>query len=196
MPLSIQAKILRTLQNNKIRRLGGNQTIRVNVRFIAATNKDLADLIRRNQFREDLYYRLNAAVLSLPSLRERKEDVPLLVGHFLAEHGTAGGKEVTPEVMTRFMEYEWPGNVRELKNVVNYAAAMSTGERIGMEDLPMHFLEGARSAGAGNIRQDAERDLILKILQSTRYNRSRSAELLNMSRKTLYSKMVKYGLNG
>ena len=189
MPLGIQAKILRFLQDREIRRLGGNETIRVNVRFIAATNKDLADLIRKGQFREDLYYRLNAAVLSLPSLRERRNDVPLLVEHFLA-----GGK-VTEDVMERFLQYEWPGNVRELKNVVTYAAAMSSGDRIGMEDLPVHFLESARTEDGGNIREDMERSLILKVLQSTKYNRSRAAEILNMSRKTLYTKMVKYDLS-
>ncbi len=131
MPLSIQAKILRTLQDKEIRRLGGNQTIRVDVRFIAATNKDVAELIGKGQFREDLYYRLNAAVLSLPPLRERREDVPLLVEHFLA-----AGKAVSPDVMERFLRYDWPGNVRELKNVVTYAAAMCSGSMIEAEDLP------------------------------------------------------------
>ncbi len=195
MPLSIQAKILRTLQNSEIRRLGGSETIKVDVRFIAASNKDLAELIAKDLFREDLYYRLNAAVLSIPPLRDRRNDIPILVEHFLAESGRAAEKEMTPEVMARFMEYEWPGNVRELKNVVSYAAAMSSGGRIGMEDLPVHFLDEDHDAGTRNIREDMERGLILKMLQSTKYNRSRTAELLNMSRKTLYSKMVKYGLN-
>ncbi len=190
MPLSIQAKILRTLQDREIRRLGGNQTIRVDVRFIAATNKDLAELISKGQFREDLYYRLNAAVLSLPPLRERREDIPLLVGHFLA-----AGQEVTAAVMEKFLQYDWPGNVRELKNVVTYAAAMCSGNRINAEDLPVHFLESSRARDGGNIREDMERALILKVLQSTKYNRSRAAEILTMSRKTLYSKMAKYGLN-
>ncbi len=190
MPLSIQAKILRALQDREIRRLGGNETIRVNVRFIAATNKDLQELIRKGQFREDLYYRLNAAVLSIPSLRERPRDIPLLVAHFLAP-----GREVTPEVMDRFVRYEWPGNVRELKNVVTYAAAMCSGDRIGVEDLPVHFLESTATRDGANIREDVERSLILKVLQSTRYNRSRAAELLGMSRKTLYTRMAKYGLN-
>jgi two-component system, NtrC family, response regulator AtoC len=190
MPLSIQAKILRTLQDREIRRLGGNQTIRVNVRFIAATNKDLAELISKGQFREDLYYRLNAAVLSLPSLRERRQDIPLLVEHFLA-----AGKTVSADVMERFLQYDWPGNVRELKNVVTYAAAMCSGTRIETEDLPVHFLESSRAKDGGNIREDMERSLILKVLQSTKYNRSRAAEILNMSRKTLYTKMAKYGLN-
>jgi DNA-binding NtrC family response regulator len=190
MPLSIQAKILRTLQDKEIRRLGGNQTIRVDVRFIAATNKDVAELIGKGQFREDLYYRLNAAVLSLPPLRERREDVPLLVEHFLA-----AGKAVSPDVMERFLRYDWPGNVRELKNVVTYAAAMCSGGMIEAEDLPVHFLDISRGKDGGNIREDMERSLILKVLQSTKYNRSRAAEILNMSRKTLYSKMAKYGLN-
>jgi DNA-binding NtrC family response regulator len=203
MPLSIQAKILRTLQNNEIRRLGGSDTITVNVRFIAATNKDPEEMIRKGQFREDLYYRLNTAVLLIPSLRERREDIHLLVEHFLADRSTGASsaaghsvlKQVSAEVMARFLHYEWPGNVRELKNVVTYAAAMSSGERIELQDLPLHFLEGAQTAGEGNIREDMERALILKVLQSTKYNRSKTAELLAMSRKTLYTRMVKYGLN-
>ncbi len=190
MPLSIQAKLLRTLQDREIRRLGGNQTIRVDVRFIAATNKDLAELIRKGQFREDLYYRLNAAVLSLPPLRERRDDIPLLVEHFLA-----AGRAGSADVMEKFLQYQWPGNVRELKNVVTYAAAMCSGNSINSEDLPVHFLESSRAPDGGNIREDMERSLILKVLQSTKYNRSRAAEILNMSRKTLYTKMAKYGLN-
>jgi DNA-binding NtrC family response regulator len=195
MPLGIQAKILRTLQNNEIRRLGGSATIKVDVRFIAATNKDLVDLTRKNLFREDLYYRLNAAVLSVPALRERKGDIPLLVEHFLSERAVNGRKELAPEVAARFQAYDWPGNVRELKNVVNYATAISLNERIEMEDLPAHFLGEGYAAEPADIRQEMERDLIVRVLQSTRYNRSRTAEILNMSRKTLYSKMAKYGLN-
>jgi DNA-binding NtrC family response regulator len=203
MPFSIQAKILRALQNSEIRRLGGNATIKVDVRFIAATNKDLPALIGEGAFREDLYYRLNAAVLSVPPLRERKDDIPVLVGHFLSAdslggRGSPGGrgrKELSPEAMARLLEYGWPGNVRELKNVVSYAAAMSSGDRIGVEDLPVPFLHVPRGAGEGGIREDMEREMIVKILQSTKYNRSRAAEILNMSRKTLYSKMAKYGLN-
>jgi two-component system response regulator AtoC len=189
MPFSIQAKILRALQNSEIRRLGGNATIKVDVRFVAATNKDLAALIGEGSFREDLYYRLNAAVLKVPPLRERRGDIPLLVEHFLSER-----RELTAEAMAMLADYDWPGNVRELKNVVSYAAAMSSGERIGVEDLPAPFLEAPRASGGG-LRQDMERDMIVKILQTTRYNRSKTAEILNMSRKTLYSKMVKYGLN-
>ena len=198
MPLGIQAKILRTLQNNEIRRLGGSETIRVDVRFIAATNKDLGGLMEKNLFREDLFYRLNAAVLTVPPLRERKDDIPLLVEHFLAEHhhsSPGARKEVAPEVLARFLDHSWPGNVRELKNTINYSAAMSAGERIGMADLPVSFLDGGLNATPRNIREDMEKHLILRTLQSTNYNRSRVAQLLNMSRKTLYNKMERYGIN-
>lgn len=198
MPLGIQAKILRTLQNNEIRRLGGNETIRVDVRFIAATNKDLGMLIEKNLFREDLFYRLNAAVLTIPPLRERKEDIPLLVEHFLAEYpdSSLGARtEVAPEVLACFLDYAWPGNVRELKNTINYSVAMSSGDRLGMEDLPVSFQNGGLNSTPRNIREDMEKSLILKMLQSTNYNRSKVAQLLNMSRKTLYNKMERYGIN-
>jgi len=197
MPLAIQAKILRTLQNSEIRRLGGSQTIHVDVRFIAATNKDLSDLIRKGLFREDLYYRLNTAVLSIPPLRERREDIPLLVDHFLAANGGSdpvSRREVAPEVLARFLEYGWPGNVRELKNTVNYALAMCSGSRIEIDDLPAAFLDGTHETAHRNIREDMERSLILRTLQGTRFNRSRSAQILKMSRKTLYNKMQRYGL--
>jgi DNA-binding NtrC family response regulator len=201
MPFAIQAKLLRALQNSEIRRLGGNATVKVDVRFVAATNKDLCGLIAEGRFREDLYYRLNAAVLSVPPLRERTEAIPLLIAHFLSEGSRGGGaspgggKEFSPEAMARLLEYGWPGNVRELKNVVGYAAAMSSSDRIGVEDLPMPFLHHARGSSEGGVRQEMEREMIVKILQSTKYNRSRAAEILNMSRKTLYSKMERYGLN-
>ena len=204
MPLSIQAKILRTLQNNEIRRLGGSETIRVNVRFIAATNNDLAELIRKNLFREDLYYRLNAAVLIDPRpegpagrysppgrafprrafpRRARRSREPG------TQRGDSRGDGAVPGVR---MAGERPGAEERRATTPRRCPR---GERIGMEDLPVHFLDEARGAGAGNIREDMERSLILKILQTTKYNRSKTAELLNMSRKTLYSKMVKYGLN-
>jgi DNA-binding NtrC family response regulator len=198
MSLGIQAKILRTLQNSEVRRLGGSETIRVDVRFIAATNKDLGKLIEKNLFREDLYYRLNTAVLTVPPLRERKEDIPLLVNHFLDEHLRSNPemrKEVTPTVLARFLEYSWPGNVRELKNILNYAIAMSSTNQINAEDLPVSFPDDGLSSPTGNIREDMERQLILSMLQSTNHNRSKAAVLLRMSRKTLYNKMERYGIN-
>ncbi len=197
MPLTIQAKILRTLHNHEIRRLGGDRTITVNVRFIAATNKNLAALIENASFRKDLFYRLNTAVLHLPPLRQRKEDIPLLVEHFLAEAARLNDtavKTLTNNVLEGFLDYDWPGNVRELKNTVNYAAAISSTDRIELEDLPPAFAPTQPRHPAENIRAEVEKNLILKMLQKTNYNKKKSAELLNMSRKTLYNKLEKYGI--
>ena len=199
MPLTIQAKILRTLQNKEIRRLGGNTTITVDVRFIAATNKDVRRLITDERFREDLYYRLNTAVVTIPPLRERKADIPLLVEHFLHEYAATHGtqmKQISETVLRRFSQYYWPGNVRELRNVVNYAAAISSNGMITHEDLPPELPDETEEAPAApeNIREEMEKNLILSLLQKNEYNKKRTAELLNMSRKTLYSRLRKYGI--
>ena len=199
MPLTIQAKILRTLQNKEIRRLGGNTTITVNVRFIAATNKDVRRLISDERFREDLYYRLNTAVITIPPLRERKEDIPILVEHFLQEYAATHGtqmKQISETVLRRFSQYYWPGNVRELRNVVNYAAAISSNGMITHEDLPPELPDETEEPPAApeNIREEMEKNLILSLLQKNEYNKKRTAELLNMSRKTLYSRLRKYGI--
>lgn len=195
MPLSIQAKILRTIQNCEIRRLGGKEKISVDIRFLAATNKDLESLIYEKRFREDLFYRLNAATLYLPPLRERRDDIPPLVDYFLREfsRGNGGNVKVPDQrVLARLLEYDWPGNIRELKNTVNYAATVSTEERITLDDLPPHFLHGSGSASSTNVRQRVERELILSMLRKTNNNKTKAAQLLNMSRKTLYNKMSMY----
>ena len=200
MPLTIQAKILRTLQNKEIRRLGGNSTTTIDVRFIAATNKDVRKLIGEERFREDLYYRLNAAVITLPSLRERKEDIALLVEHFLHDYAVRNAaplKRVSEAVLRRLLRYDWPGNVRELKNVINYAAAISASMLIDDDDLPPEFPhedDFEPPAASENIREEMEKNLIFKMLQKTEYNKKKTAELLNMSRKTLYSRLKKYGI--
>ena len=198
MPLTIQAKILRTLQNNEIRRLGGKQTVTVNVRFIAATNRDLEELIADKLFRQDLFYRLNTAMIQLPPLRDRKDDVPLLVEHFLREYVAAnacGEKSLSETVMGRFLDYHWPGNVRELKNTINYAAAISADGTIELEDLPPSFSGVEQEEPSENIREEVEKNLILKTLQKTNYNKTRAAVLLKMSRKTLYNKLERYGIS-
>ncbi|PIE31861.1 sigma-54-dependent Fis family transcriptional regulator [candidate division KSB3 bacterium] len=198
MPLTIQAKILRTLQNREIRRLGGDRTITVDVRFIAATNKHLPELIERNLFRRDLFYRLNTAILQIPPLRKRKEDIPVLVEHFLAEYAHANGvllKSVSEIVLERFLDYDWPGNVRELKNTVNYAIALCSNDVIQSEDLPPNFTAFDSQINSEDVRAEVERNLILKMLQKSHYNKKKAAELLNMSRTTLYSKLQKYGIS-
>ena len=198
MPLTIQSKILRTLQHHEIRRIGGERTITVDVRFITATNRHLKELLESRKFREDLFYRLNAAILHLPPLRERKEDIPLLAEHFLVEYASTNArtpKELSGEVLEMFFEYHWPGNVRELKNAVNYAAAISSGPVIGRDDLPPHFVPiSPQEAISDNIREDTEKTLILKMLHQANYNKTKAADLLKMSRKTLYNKLEKYGI--
>ncbi len=197
MPLTIQAKILRTLQNHEIRRIGGERTITVNVRFIAATNKNLQELIDEKLFRKDLFYRLNTVKLRMPPLRERKDDIPLLIEHFLSENSQGPAmpaKTVSQRVVDIFLDYDWPGNVRELKNTINYAAAISSNDTIHSDDLPSDFLQIAPRNPPGSIIEEVEKDVIIKTLQKMRYNKKKTAELLNMSRNTLYSKLEKYGI--
>lgn len=198
MPVSIQAKILRTIQNNEIRRLGSNRDIQLTIRFISATNKDLIQLIGEKKFREDLFYRLNVSSLTIPPLRDRKEDIPLLIKHFLhifVSSNSTSPKYFNQEVMDLLLEYHWPGNVRELKNVVNCASALSNNDIIAIDDLPPYLLKNRSHASTINIREKAERDLIINILEKTSYNKRKAAEILKMSRKTLYNKMEKYDLS-
>lgn len=197
MPQTIQAKILRTLQNREIRRIGGNETIQVDVRFIAATNKNIEELIEKNLFRQDLYYRLNAATISMPPLRERKEDIPLLVDRFISDYVKDNGmgiKSVDESVLSVFLEYSWPGNIRELKNAINYACAIAVTDRITIEDLPPNFTGKNPVSEHGNIREEMERALIARLLKTHYNNKSKVAQVLKMSRNTLYQKLQKYGI--
>ncbi len=198
MPLTIQAKILRTLQTHEIRRIGGMHTLKVDVRFITATNKDLPALIRKSTFREDLFYRLNTAIIHLPPLRDRKEDIPLLAEYFLSEysklHSTCA-KSISKVAIVRLLQYHWPGNIRELRNTINYAATISTNDTIDVDALPPQFRQlEPQKVSTKNIREDMERQLIIEMLQKTNYNKKKTAELLNMSRNTLYNKLEKYGI--
>lgn len=198
MPLAIQAKILRALQNKEIRRIGGSETVPIDVRFITATNRSVEQLIAARRFREDLYYRLSAAVVSLPPLRERLEDLPELALLFVEEYCAANSlplKEIEPAVLEVFLRYPWPGNVRELKNALNYACAVSSGPRISIADLPPSFQGGGNPRREGlNVREQAERDLIVRSLQLSGFNKRAAAQRLAMSRKTLYNKIARYGL--
>lgn len=198
MEMATQAKILRAIQNKEINRIGGYSTIKVDVRFIAATNKNLKNLIDKNEFRNDLFYRLNAATLHLPPLRKRKEDVPLLVDHFLKEFSAIGDKTVSSissQVMESFMNYDWPGNIRELKNALMYGAALSRTSEINIKDLPVNFDDLNVVAPDDDLLQNSEKAIILKVLKSSQYNKKKTAELLNISRRTLYNKLEKYGID-
>ncbi|MBI9108823.1 MAG: sigma-54-dependent Fis family transcriptional regulator [Spirochaetales bacterium] len=197
MSLAIQAKILRTLQNKEVRRIGGDKTITVDVRFLAATNKNLEELISRKEFREDLFYRLSTAVIKLPPLNQRKEDIPILGEYFMSEYcKNSDKKELSSEVLDLFLDYPWPGNIRELKNTVQYACAVTAGDVILIEDLPMNMQHASeKEAPPENIREDMERKLILKTLLKNDYNKTKTAEELRMSRKTLYNKLERYGIS-
>jgi DNA-binding NtrC family response regulator len=196
MPLHLQPRVLRVLQSGEFRRLGGESDIRVDVRFVAATNRTLEELIAEKVFREDLYYRLNAARISLPPLRERVGDIPLLACHFLDRSNTLTGRDISlsDEVFDVLQAYRWPGNVRELQNAVLYSAAVTTSDTIGIDCLPAH-MRTDQIHGSGPIDpslEASERRTIERALRETRYNKKRAAEILNISRATLYKKIRKY----
>lgn len=202
MPLSIQPKLLRAIQEKEIRPLGSTQTIKVNVRILAATNQDLQELINQQKFRADLYYRLNAMQIDLPSLKERAEDIPLLVDYFLQktrskhEHQIRG---LSQKAMRALMDYHWPGNVRELENVIERATLLARESLILPEDLLFAEREAGSSLAvdwdsAQRSLNDVEREYILKVLNSTEGNRSEAAQILGIGRKTLYNKLARYGI--
>ena len=199
MPMTIQTKILRTMQNKEIRRIGGSRTLDVDVRFIAATNHPIEKLVDGDTFRKDLFYRMSGAVVFVPPLRERQEDIPELARIFVEEYCLTNSLPVysiAPGLMERLLVCPWPGNVRELKNALNYACAITAGPEIGIGDMPTPFGGAGACAEAGdlNVRERAEKDLIVKMLQRSSYNKSTTSERLSMSRKTLYNKIAKYGI--
>lgn len=194
MSLQTQAKILRTLQNREIKRIGSETTRFIDVRFIASTNKDLKDLIQKGLFREDLYYRLTTATLYLPPLRERREDIPLLAEYFLSENCSHGKKlSMSEEFLQLLEENNWRGNIRELRNIINYAAAIG-GDTLLIDDLPPSFNSDTKEINNYSTIKNSERLLILKTLNDTGNNKKLTAEILKISRKTLYNKMERYGL--
>ena len=198
---SVQIKILRVLQERRFERVGGEQTIEVDVRLIAASNRDLKKEMEKGNFREDLYYRLNVVNIHVPPLRERKDDIPLLVSSFLKELSEENGKTILgidQDARALLYQYNWPGNVRELRNSIESAVVMSRGSFITRDDLPPH-IEGNNQEGYINLRlgislAEAERQIIKQTLLFERGNKSRSAELLGIGRKTLHRKINDYGL--
>ncbi|MDC7226056.1 MAG: sigma-54 dependent transcriptional regulator [Spirochaetales bacterium] len=199
MTPTIQAKILRTLQNKEVRRLGGKKNILVDVRFIAATNKNIKALTEQGSFREDLYFRLNTVMVSIPPLRKRPGDIKLLCSHFLKKSSMQSGsdeKEVAAEVEEFFSRYPWPGNIRELQNVINYCNTVNNSGMINMSDLPNYLINTPQEPFISKEqRLTDESKIILDALAACNYNKSRAAEYLKISRKTLYNKMEKYEIN-
>ena len=202
MSLKTQAKVLRTLDEQKFEPVGADRAVQVDVRVIAATNKDLEKEMEQGNFREDLYYRLNVIPFYVPPLRDRIEDVPLLADHFLREFATAYGrrpKELTPAAYEALMSYRWPGNVRELRNLMERIVIMNPQTRIDARHIPLPLNRGAArpprpSASLQEVREAAEREYIMKKLEETGGNVSRAAELLGLERSNLYRKMKALGI--
>lgn len=197
-----QVKLLRVLQQQTFERVGGIETLHVDVRVIAATNRDLKQLVTAGQFREDLFYRLNVVQIPLPPLRERREDIPLLIDVFFKEFTQANGRDgvrLSPKAMSMMQDYSWPGNVRQLRNVIEGLVVMSTGKELGPRDLPQEIRQEGPSTGGLTLRPgislaDAERELIKATLAEQHDNRLQTAKILGISRKTLYRKMEDYGI--
>jgi len=203
---STQVKLLRVLETRTFERVGGSEPIDIDVRLIAATNRDLHALVEAGGFREDLYYRLNVVNIHLPPLRERHDDIPLLLNHYLAVSAEENGKSLsgfTSEALKVLCAYAWPGNVRELRNAVERMVVMARGSALTLKDVPADIRNGVDTAlqaapaapGEASLDIDAnEKDLIIRALRETRGNRSAAAKVLGISRRTLHRKLHVYGL--
>lgn len=199
-PLSMQVKLLRVLQEKHLIRVGGTQEISVDIRVVAATNKDLKEEIRLGRFRQDLYYRLNVINLLVPCLSERKDDIPLLCRHFMEKYSAAQGKkieEISPEAMDILMQYEFPGNVRELENIIERAVTLTQGPRIEVDHFPGDLQQMiVRIPRHGNREfltlEEKEKEYILWVLRKVSGNRSNAAEILGIDRASLWRKLKKF----
>ncbi|MBK8179520.1 MAG: sigma-54-dependent Fis family transcriptional regulator [Planctomycetes bacterium] len=205
MPLSTQAKLLRVLETREVLPVGGNQTRKVDIRLVAATNRDLKAMAKTGQFREDLLFRLQVVTIELPPLRDRAGDVPMLVDHFIGELSALHGRNVrgiSPEARTLLVRYDWPGNVRELRNVIENMVLLARGEVLGPQDVPEsvheHKGDGARAGGyelAGRSLAEVERAVIQANLQLADGNREKAARILGIGERTLYRKLKEYELS-
>ena len=211
MSLKTQAKILRILQERCFERVGGTRLVTVDVRIIAATNKDLDEEIRQGRFREDLYYRLNVVPFRVPSLRERAEDIPMLVQHFIDLFYRKEGREpkhLLPEALEVLKQYHWPGNVRELKNIIERILIMTSGRSITCDDIPdlhgghaesqftLPTLEGALAQSTlREAREEFEREFLIQKLEENDWNISRTAEIIELERSNLHRKIKSYGID-
>jgi two-component system response regulator PilR (NtrC family) len=211
LPLLMQVKLLRVLQDKEFKRVGGTEDIRVDVRIISATNKDLEEAVKEKHFREDLFYRLNVIQIKLPPLRDRKEDIPILAGHFLKKYSEELNKNIlktSPEALQILLNYEYPGNVRELQNIIERAVALESGQELTVHNLSSYLSEqpllrkGSIDIEIPNegidlekMVEDLERTLLLKALDKTKGIKKKAAELLRINFRSMRYRLEKYGLN-
>lgn len=201
MASSLQAKLLRVLEQKEITRLGSNESLKVDVRFLAATNKELHQEVEEGRFRQDLYYRLRVIPLHVPPLRERQEDIPLLVDYFLRDYAEKHKKKIrgiSPKVRELFFRHKWPGNVRELKNCIESMVITGQGETLEMEEVPEWIFQSTQEAElnipAGYSMDEYEKEIIKVNLKLTRSNRAEASKILKIGERTLYRKLKKYNL--
>jgi DNA-binding NtrC family response regulator len=196
--LKTQTDLLRVLQEKEIVRVGGHQPLKVDFRCVAATNKDLQELIREGKFRPDLFYRLNVFHIVLPPLRERRSDIPLLADHFVRKYAQQMNRKITrvaPAAMNALQQYDWPGNVRELENAVERAMVVAHEPELAAEDFPLHATAAASASSPfeGKTLDDIEKSYILRVLEECSFNQTKAAEVLAIDRVTLHNKLKKYG---
>lgn len=200
--LAMQAKLLRVLQEREFERVGGTKTIKVDVRVIAATNRDLEKAVKEEKYREELYYRLNVVPIYLPPLRERKEDIPLLLEHFLNIFNLRANKnivEITKDAQELLISYDWPGNIRELENVVERMVVLAKSDKIDVSDIPDNIIKAREKRlsfkeSVYQAKAKLERELLSKVLQEVDGNRTKAAKILGVDRKTLHKKIKEYNL--
>lgn len=205
LDIGMQAKLLRALQEREIRRVGGTRAIKIDVRVVAATNRDLRAMVADGRFRDDLYYRINVLSVDVPPLRERRDDIPVLINYFLKKHTRNTSRLVrglTPETKRVMTDYSWPGNVRQLESAIERAILLCEGDLITIEDLPLEVRQEARPASEGAFKlppegiafEDVERDLITQAMEQSDYNITKAAKLLGLTFRTLQYRLEKFGI--
>jgi len=206
MSLNVQTKVLRVLQDGNFERVGGKETLSVDVRLVAATNKNLEDLVSEGKFREDLFYRLNVLPINIPPLRERNEDIPILIDHFITRYCTKNNRKpvgIADTALQKMQAYHWPGNIRELQNIVERLVIMASGNSITEKELPHYFFESQKVVSPGDLesltlkvfRENSDREYIQSVLQKCQGNVSEAARLLGVERTNLHKKMKALGID-
>ncbi len=202
IPLGLQAKLLRVLQEREFERVGSGYTLKVDVRVVATTNRNLDEEVKKGRFREDLYYRLNVVKVEMPPLRDRREDIPLLAAHFMQKYAAENGKKIdgiAPKALSLLTDYPWPGNVRELMNFIERAVVVAQSNILLPSDFPKELILGLSAGGEDRLRpgvtiEEVEKRLILKTLEAVDGNKTKAAQMLGVTARTLHNKLGDYGL--